>query len=54
VRAKVRFPRDVELVVLVANDTEAESRTYHTAPAFPKSSSVARSTISASMPELTN
>jgi hypothetical protein len=25
VRAEVRFPRDVELVVLVANDTEAES-----------------------------
>ena len=23
------FPRDVELVVLVANDTEAESLTYH-------------------------
>lgn len=28
-RAEVRFPRDVELVVLVANDTEAESLTYH-------------------------
>jgi hypothetical protein len=27
---------------------------YVTAPAFPKSSSVARSTLSASMPELTN
>jgi hypothetical protein len=27
VRAEVRFPRDVELVVLVASDTEAESLT---------------------------
>lgn len=29
VRAEVRFTRDVDLVVLVADDAEAESLTYH-------------------------